>query len=190
MGWIERDTIALGTPANIRRSRFRAVARVFRACDAGRVGPLSEPAATLDDVAVPEEETYPGQRLGLPPEGRGSLASWGSRVAALILDWAACMAVAVILFGTPVLTGSGWRAWMILATFFVQSSLLVTAVNGSFGQLVCRIAVVRVDREPVGLLRAVLRAALVSLALPPLVVGADRRGLQDLAANTVVVSRR
>ncbi len=136
------------------------------------------------------EEAYPGQRLGLPEEGRGSLASWRARVAALILDWAACMAVAVLLFGTPVLTGGGWRSWMILATFFVQSALLVTAVNGSLGQLICRIAVVRVDRQPVGLLRAVLRAGLVSLALPALVIGAHRRGLQDLAANTVVVNRR
>jgi uncharacterized RDD family membrane protein YckC len=135
-------------------------------------------------------DAYPGQALGLPAEGRGSLASWRSRVAALILDWAACMAIAVGLFGSPVLTGGGWRAWMILTTFFVQSTVLSWLMGGSFGQLICRIAVIRIDRQPLGLPRAVLRAALVSLALPPLIISADRRGLQDLAAGTVVLNRR
>ena len=140
-------------------------------------------------VAV-AEESYPGQRLGLPAAGHGSLASWQARVAALLLDWAACMGVAVLLFGTEVLTGSGWRSFMILATFFVQSTLLSWFVGGSLGQLVCRIAVARLDRQPLGIVRAVLRAALVSLALPALVIGPDRRGLQDLAAGTVVINRK
>ena len=140
-------------------------------------------------VAV-AEESYPGQRLGLPAEGHGSLASWRARVAALLLDWAACMGVSVLLFGTEVLTGSDWRSWMILTTFFVQSTLLSWLVGGSLGQVVCRIAVARLDRQPLGIARAVLRAALVSLALPALVIGPDRRGLQDLAAGTVVINRK
>ena len=135
-------------------------------------------------------EPYPGQRLGLAESGRGSLAGWRARVAALLLDWAASMAVAVGLFGTQVVTGSGWQAWMILATFFVESTLLVTVASGSFGQLICRIAVVRLDTKPVGFPRAALRQALICLALPPLIIGADRRGLQDLAATTVVVNRK
>lgn len=135
-------------------------------------------------------EPYPGQRLGLPASGRGSLAGWRLRMAALLLDWAASMGVAVAIFGTAVVTGSGWQAWMILATFFVESTLLVTLASGSFGQLVCRIAVVRLDTKPVGFPRAALRQALICLALPPLIIGPDRRGLQDLAATTVVVNRR
>lgn len=140
-------------------------------------------------VAV-AEESYPGQRLGLPAEGHGSLASWQGRIAALFLDWAVCMGVAVLLFGTGVVTGGGWRAWMTLATFFVQSTVLSWLAGGSLGQLVCRLAVVRLDRKHLGITRAVLRAALVSLALPALVIGPDRRGLQDLAAGTVVVNRK
>ena len=35
-----------------------------------------------------EAEAYPGQSLGLPESGRGSLASWRARFAALIVDWA------------------------------------------------------------------------------------------------------
>lgn len=140
-------------------------------------------------VAV-ADEPYPGQRLGLPVAGHGSLATWGARIFALVIDWAACMGVAVLLFGPSVMTGSDWRAWMILTAFFVQSTLLSWLAGGSLGQLVCRLAVVRLDREPLGIARAVLRAALVSLALPALVIGPDRRGLQDLAAGTVVINRR
>lgn len=140
---------------------------------------------------MPEQtSSYPGERLGLPAGGRGSLASWRARVAALILDWAASMAVAVGLFGSAVVTGTGWQAWMVLAVFLVESTLLVTVASGSFGQLICRIAVVRLDTKPVGFPRALLRQALICLALPPLIIGPDRRGLQDLAANTVVVHRR
>jgi uncharacterized RDD family membrane protein YckC len=137
-----------------------------------------------------ENEEYPGSRLGLPRVGLGSLASWWARVAALILDWAACMAVAVGFFGRGVLTDGGWRGWMILTVFFLESSVLGAVAAGSFGQLICRIAIVRLDRRPLGVVRAVARALLVSLALPALIIGADRRGLQDLAAGTVVVNRR
>jgi hypothetical protein len=136
------------------------------------------------------DEAYPGQRLGLPREGRGSLASWRARVAALIIDWAASMAVAVGFFGSGVLTGGGWRAWMILTVFFVESTVLSWLAGGSFGQLLSRIAVVRLDAQPLGLPRALLRAFLVCLALPALIISADRRGLQDLAAGTVVTNRR
>jgi len=140
--------------------------------------------------AASAAESYPGQQLGLPHEGRGSLALWRSRVAALVLDWAASMAVSVGLFGAAVVTGSGWQAWMTLAVFLVESTLLVTVASGSFGQLICRIAVVRLDTKPVGLPRALLRQGLICLALPPLIIGQDRRGLQDLAAGTVVVNRK
>lgn len=171
------------------RCRFRRVTvalagAVVRSVMPGSLGgvPSSPAAASAED--------HPGQRLGLPAAGRGSLASWRARVAALLLDWAASMAVSVGLFGTTVLTGSGWQAWMTLVVFFLESTVLVTVASGSFGQLICRIAVVRLDTKPVGFPRAILRQALVSMGLPPLIIGPDRRGLQDLAANTVVVNRR
>ena len=152
----------------------------------GSLGHVVDNAADITSA----DEAYPGQSLGLPPKGRGSLASWRARIGALIIDWAACMAVAVGFLGSGVLTGGGWRAWMILATFFVESTVLSWLAGGSFGQLLSRIAVVRLDREPLGLPGALLRAFLVSLALPPLIISTERRGLQDLAVGTVVINRR
>ena len=98
--------------------------RAARACRvlvaAGSLGHVADNAPDTTSAG----ETYPGQSLGLPPEGRGSLASWRARIGALIIDWAACMIIAIGFFGTGVLTGGGWRAWMILATFFVESTVL------------------------------------------------------------------
>lgn len=142
--------------------------------------------ATSDAGAEP----YPGERIGLPRTGRGALASWGLRFAALLLDWVICTVVAVVLFGTRVLTGSGWTSWTTLATFFVESTVLVALAGGSAGQLICRLAVVRLDNRPVGFARAALRQALICLVLPALIIGTDRRGLHDLAAGTAVVTRR
>lgn len=142
-------------------------------------------------VGAAGESDYPGQRIGLPATGRGSLASWGSRIAALVADWLICTVVAVLLFGTRVVTGQGWTSWTTLGTFFVESAVLSVLAGGSAGQLVCRIAVVRVvGDKPLDLGRSLLRSALVCIVLPALVIGTDRRGLHDLVAGTVVVTRR
>ena len=135
-------------------------------------------------------ESWPGHRLGLPEAGRGSLATWMSRITALVLDWAASMAVAVGAFGTGVLTEQSWRAWMIMAVFFVESAVLSAVAGGSFGQLICRIGIIRLDGKPLGFLRAIPRAAMICLVIPALVVDGNRRGLHDLTLGTVVVNRR
>ncbi len=138
---------------------------------------------------MPETETYPGAALGLPPTGRGALASWGSRVGALLIDWGASTVVAIGLFGIGVMRDGGWKAWMTLAVYFAQKSVLTWLASGSFGQLITRVAVVRLGGGPIGLWRAVLRAAMVCLVIPAVVVGSDRRALDDVLLDTVVVNR-
>lgn len=137
-----------------------------------------------------EPEPYPGERIGLPREGRGSLATWGARLVALLLDWVISTVIAVLFFGSRVLSSDGWTSWMTMAAFFVETTVLVALAGGSAGQLLCRLAVVRLDDAPVGFLRAALRAVMVCLVLPAVVIGTDRRGLHDLAAGTAVVNRR
>ena len=144
-----------------------------------------------DQVAgTSDESDYPGERLALPRTGPGSLAGWGKRITALVVDWLICTVVSVVLFSPLVLTANGWYRWATLLTFFVESAVLCAFAGGSAGQLICRLAVVRVDRTPLGFGRSVLRAALVCVVLPAVVIGTDRRGLHDLAAGTVVVTRR
>ena len=40
------------------------------------------------------ESEYPGQRLGLPESGPGSVAGIGRRLGALVIDWLLCEAIA------------------------------------------------------------------------------------------------
>lgn len=135
-------------------------------------------------------EQYPGQSIGLPEHGPGSLAPWRARVGAMIGDWAASMIVAIALFGMEVMTGSGWKAFMVLAVYFVEASVLTIFTGASFGQLIARIGIIRLDGQPLGWWRPIVRTALKCIVIPALVVGAERRALTDLLLGTVVVSRR
>ncbi len=154
------------------------------------------PAGRLDDVSssgsstgAPAGASYPGERLGLPAEGPGAVAGWGRRLLALAVDWVACLLVAGLFAGTAVWTGQGLVQWAPMTVFLLEATVLTTLAGGSFGQLVCRIAVVRLDRSPVNLLQSLLRTFLICLVIPPLVFDPDQRGLHDLAVRTVTLRR-
>ena len=133
-------------------------------------------------------EPYPGSQLGLPPDGPGSVASWGRRVLALVVDWFASLLVAGAIFGGSV-WGQGSQAWAPMGVFLVEAGVLTALVGGSFGQLVLRLAVVRVDNTPLNLLQTLARTALICLVIPPLIFNRDNRGLHDLALKTVTLRR-
>ena len=145
---------------------------------------MSSPSA-----AGPVDTPYAGQRLGLPAEGPGAVASWGRRVLALVIDWLASLLVAGALAGRGVTGSTGWRAWLPMLVFLLEAGFLTALVGGSFGQLVLRVVVVRVDSRPLSLLRALGRTLLICLVVPPLVFDRDRRGLHDLVARTVTLRR-
>lgn len=135
------------------------------------------------------EQKWPGEELGLPEKGPGSLAPWSRRIVAIVLDWAISMVLAFAIFGPEGVRGTGWHTFIILGIFFLESTLLTWLAGGSAGKLLTRIGIIRLDRQPVGLLRSMIRAALMCLAFPALVIGANRRPLTDLTLGTVVVNR-
>ena len=137
---------------------------------------------------APSAAPYAGERLGLPPQGRGSAAGWGRRVVALFVDWIASLLVAGMFAGSAV-QGHGWQAWLPLLVFWVEASVFTALLGGSFGQLVTRVAVVHLDGRPVSLLVALARTLLICVVVPPVIYNRDRRGLHDLAARTVTVRR-
>lgn len=131
---------------------------------------------------------YPGSRLGLPAEGPRSVASWGRRILALVVDWFASMLVAAAVLGGAV-WGQGWEAWAPMGVFALEAGVLTALLGGSFGQLVMRVVVVRVDGKPLGLLQALGRTVLICLVVPPLIFNRDNRGLHDLAFKTITLRR-
>jgi uncharacterized RDD family membrane protein YckC len=138
---------------------------------------------------VPETPEYPGERLGLPADGSGSVASYGRRIAALMIDWITALLVASVFVGGDVWTGEGAGLWLPLVVLLVELTLLDGLLGFSIGRRALSIAVVRVDgHKPVGLRRALVRSALLCLAVPAIVLDQDRRGLHDIAGGTVVVN--
>ncbi len=131
---------------------------------------------------LPEGSSYRGQRLGLPESGPGSMASTGSRVLALFLDWLASMAVAGMLLGSDSIVGQ----FSTMVVFIVEVTLLTTLMGASFGQRILGIRVVGRTRR-LGVVAALLRTLLICLVIPPLVWDADGRGLHDRAVDSLVV---
>jgi uncharacterized RDD family membrane protein YckC len=137
---------------------------------------------------VPDTD-YPGQRFGLPEIGSGSVAGYGRRIAALVIDWFVALLVASVFVGGEVWTGEGAGLWAPLVALAVELTLLDGLLGYSIGRRFLSLAVVRLDgRRPVGIPLALLRSVLLCLAVPALIIDKDRRGLHDLAAGTVVVN--
>lgn len=133
-------------------------------------------------------QRWPGERLGRPESGPGSVAGWGRRIAALALDWAASLMVVSLFVGPEVWTAGGGVEWAPLAVFLGERWLLTSMLGGSAGQLVTRTRVLGVDGRPLGPGRVLLRTLLICLVIPPVVYNRDRRGLHDLAAGSVAVN--
>lgn len=115
-------------------------------------------------------------------------ATWGRRILALFVDWAACLAVVEGLVAVGILAGNP-NGLGTLALFVLESALFTALTGASFGKLAARIRVVRTEGpgQPVSLLRALGRSVLVALLLPPLLTF-DGRGLHDVAAGTRTVT--
>lgn len=135
---------------------------------------------------------YPGEALGLPERGPGSLARMGSRLAALIVDWLVAYGLAVlgVTLGlvTPALLST-----TVMLIWLTVGALAVRLFGFTPGQFALGLLVVpappRCGRLHVGFGRAVVRGLMIALVIPALFVDADGRGLQDRSTATAVVRR-
>jgi uncharacterized RDD family membrane protein YckC len=128
-------------------------------------------------------QEWRGQRLGLPPDGPGSVAGFGRRIVALFVDWVPCAVLALLLTENP------W--WSALVFFYVLTVLSVTLFGRTPGHAAVGVRVAMLDgsRPPFG--AASIRTVLICLGLiPPAIYNADGRGLHDRAAGTIVLRTR
>ncbi|MCV7369911.1 RDD family protein [Mycolicibacterium duvalii] len=136
-----------------------------------------------------EPGTYPGQRLGMPAEGSGSIARFGRRIAALVVDWVVALGVAALLTGLG-LVGLAALQTTQLIVWFVLGVASVRLFGFTPGQFALGLRVASVDhRAHVGSGRALARQLLITLVIPALFTDSDLRGLHDLATKTAVVRR-
>ncbi len=140
-------------------------------------------------MTVGSQPGYPGETLGLPQSGPGSLASMGRRLVALLIDWLIAYGLALLALGVGVISKTTLST-AILVVWFLLGVVAVRLFGFTPGQLALSLQVVAVDgRVPIGLGRLAARGLLIALVVPALFVDSDGRGLQDRVTGTAVVRR-
>jgi hypothetical protein len=145
----------------------------------GGTAQLTAPAVSDVDQATSKKTAgYPGQHLGLPERGPGSVASMPRRLLALLIDWLLSMVIAYWLTHS--------QFWTI-AVFAIETYLLTALGGSTVGKRLVGIRTVRVGGGPVGFGWALVRTAILLTVVPPLLTDRDLRGLHDRASDTIVV---
>lgn len=114
-------------------------------------------------------------------------ASWGRRLLAIVIDWAACVGVVLAFTGSSYFGDGPRSGFYLFVVFVVESAFFTVLMGGSFGHLAVRLRVIRRDGRPLDLFRAIARPVLILLVIPPLVAGPDRRGIHDMILGSYIV---
>ena len=130
-----------------------------------------------------EPSRWPGERLGLASEGRGSVARAGRRIIALLVDWASAMLISLLF--TPY--ESVAYTWVTPLVFAVLQVVFIPTIGGSLGHRLLGMRVIPLDGGWVGPWRPVVRTALLLIVVPALVWDSDQRGFHDKVAGTVLI---
>jgi uncharacterized RDD family membrane protein YckC len=133
---------------------------------------------------------YPGRRLGLPESGSGSIAGFGRRVVALFVDYAAATIIAMAFLNYDPLalpSEAGLSNFGPMVVFAVLQIIFIPTIGGSPGHRILGMRLQLANGGWVGLLRPIVRTILLILVIPAVIWDADRRGMHDKAAGTVLV---
>jgi len=136
------------------------------------------------------ENSYPGERLGMPEKGAGSIARPGRRIGALAIDYTASTVIAMAFFGYDQFAlpaEAGWTQFAPMTIFAALNILFLPTLGGTPGHRMLGMRLQLVGGGWVGLWRPIVRTALLCLVIPAVIWDADQRGLHDKAAGTVLV---
>ncbi len=140
---------------------------------------LSGPPTSPDRV-----QDWRGQRLGLPPDGAGSVAPFGRRFAAFVVDSVAADLLALLWGYRPGATAYGV---VVMGAFLAIELVFVAAFGQTPGMRLLGLRVAAVGGGKPALRWVAVRTFLLALAVPPVVIDRDNRGLHDRASGAVVV---
>ena len=122
----------------------------------------------------------------MPERGPGSLAPFGRRLVALLVDWFLCNLIAAGLLHYR-LGQSGPGPFKPLAVFVLMNILLVGTLGSTIGHRLLGLRVVRLGGAPAGPLLALTRTVLLALVIPAVIWDHDTRGFHDKIPGTVLV---
>ncbi|HVU60469.1 MAG TPA: RDD family protein [Mycobacteriales bacterium] len=138
---------------------------------------------------VDPQYATPASRSPYPESGPGSVAHFGSRLLAFLIDGAVADLIAIIVGGGY--HTSDRQTLSVLIAFLLIEIVFVAAAGQTPGMRVAGIAVVREDRTGRPKLRWVLlRTLLLATVAPALIIDQDGRAMHDRAAGTVMVKVR
>jgi uncharacterized RDD family membrane protein YckC len=141
------------------------------------------------DTGLDGSEGYPGERLGMPEDGPRSVAPWGRRVLALVIDWFVVLGVSLAIVGAPE-PGDDTFGLVNLAILVSMYVVLLMTAGATIGMWVLGLSVLPVGSQRFSLLRIVGRSVLLALVIPAVIYDRDRRGLHDRVGATVVARAR
>ncbi len=128
----------------------------------------------------------------MPESGPGSLAGFGRRLVAVLLDWLICTVIAAGLMHYRLGEG-GLGPFKPLLVFVLMNLFLVGTLGSTIGHRLLGIRVVRLGgagQRPgasPGPLLALIRTVLLAVVVPALIWDRDTRGFHDKLAGTVPV---
>ncbi|KRA23389.1 transporter [Microbacterium sp. Root61] len=138
----------------------------------------------------PAQSSYPGERLGLPATGRGSIARAWRRIGALAIDWISATLIATAFFGYDQFAlpaEAGITIFAPLTVFLVLQVVFIPTIGGSPGHRILGMRVVQLGGAWTGLWRPIVRSLLLALVIPAVIWDPDQRGLHDKVAGTVLI---
>ncbi|NNM45313.1 RDD family protein [Knoellia koreensis] len=133
---------------------------------------------------------YPGERLGMPRAGAGSMGRFGRRLVGVVIDWVLCSLIATALFRVPLpftAVATGSQSLIVLGIFALENLLLVGTLGSTLGHRVVGLRVLSADGAAARPFQVLVRTILLALFLPAMFWDKDGRGLHDKAAGTVIV---
>jgi uncharacterized RDD family membrane protein YckC len=110
------------------------------------------------------------------------LANFGRRFGALLIDWALCLVVASF-YADPRIV-----AWPPVLVLIVINTIFIGLFGQTPGMALAGIRCISIDDGgAIGLGKGFIRAILLALLVPAVIMDALRRGWHDRAAGSVVV---
>jgi uncharacterized RDD family membrane protein YckC len=110
-------------------------------------------------------------------------AGFGSRFAALMIDWAFCLLISSF-YANPFTV-----AWPATVLLIVVNTIAIGFFGRTPGMTLARIRCVSyADGGAIGPWRGLIRAVLLALIIPAVILNGQARGWHDRAAGSVVVA--
>ncbi|MDI6098067.1 RDD family protein [Actinoplanes sp. NEAU-A12] len=110
-------------------------------------------------------------------------AGLGPRLGALVIDWVLCLLIAS-LYASPFV-----KSWPAVLVLIVANTFFLGLFGQTPGMRLLRIRCVSYpDGGVLGLGRGLIRAVLLGLFIPAIILNGEGRGLHDRAAGSIVTT--